>query len=174
MLAVSGMRVGEALGLDREDVDLADGVITGPAHQVRPTKVGSPAPEHHRGAARLRRTTGIGCVRGRRADTFFVSHVGTALDQRGVAKVSAPCPPSAGHPHRDRRTRGYMISDTAWRCDTLIDWQRDGSERRSSAIGVLSAYLGHVSPADTYWYLSAAPELMQLAAARLDALRGRR
>ena len=34
-------------------------------------------------------------------------------------------------------------------------------------IGVLSTYLGHVSPADTYWYLSAAPELMALAADRL-------
>jgi len=36
-------------------------------------------------------------------------------------------------------------------------------------IGVLSAYLGHVHPGDTYWYLSAAPELMALAARRLGA-----
>jgi hypothetical protein len=36
-------------------------------------------------------------------------------------------------------------------------------------ISVLSTYLGHVSPADTYWYLSASPELMALAAERLDA-----
>jgi hypothetical protein len=36
-------------------------------------------------------------------------------------------------------------------------------------IGTLSAYLGHISPADTYWYLSASPELMQLAAQRLHA-----
>ena len=36
-------------------------------------------------------------------------------------------------------------------------------------IGVLSTYLGHVSPADTYWYLSAAPELMALAADRLHS-----
>ena len=35
-------------------------------------------------------------------------------------------------------------------------------------IAVLSTYLGHVAPADTYWYLSATPELMGLAAARLD------
>jgi hypothetical protein len=33
---------------------------------------------------------------------------------------------------------------------------------------VLSTYLGHVNPVGTYWYLSAAPELMGLAAARLD------
>jgi hypothetical protein len=35
-------------------------------------------------------------------------------------------------------------------------------------IAVLSTYLGHVSPADTYWYLTATPELMALAAQRLD------
>jgi hypothetical protein len=35
-------------------------------------------------------------------------------------------------------------------------------------MAVLSTYLGHVHPAGTYWYLSAAPELMELAAARLD------
>jgi integrase/recombinase XerD len=35
-------------------------------------------------------------------------------------------------------------------------------------MAVLSTYLGHVNPAGTYWYLSAVPELMQLAAARLD------
>ena len=37
---------------------------------------------------------------------------------------------------------------------------------------MLSTYLGHVNPAGTYWYLSACPELMGLAAARLDARYG--
>ncbi len=41
-------------------------------------------------------------------------------------------------------------------------------------IAVLSGYLGHVNPAGTYWYLSASPELMALAAARLDARYGAR
>ena len=35
-------------------------------------------------------------------------------------------------------------------------------------LALLATYLGHVSPASTYWYLSAAPELMQLAAQRLQ------
>lgn len=49
---------------------------------------------------------------------------------------------------------------------TLIDWQRSG-ENIDERIITLSTYLGHVSPADTYWYLSASPELMALAADRL-------
>ena len=49
---------------------------------------------------------------------------------------------------------------------TLIDWQRSGVNV-DEHIAVLSTYLGHVSPSDTYWYLSASPELMALAADRL-------
>jgi integrase/recombinase XerD len=49
---------------------------------------------------------------------------------------------------------------------TLIDWQRSG-ENIDERITTLSTYLGHVSPADTYWYLSASPELMALAAERV-------
>ena len=52
--------------------------------------------------------------------------------------------------------------------DTLIRWQRSGVNV-DEHIAVLSTYLGHVAPADTYWYLSAVPELMGLAAERLDA-----
>ena len=50
---------------------------------------------------------------------------------------------------------------------TLIDWHRSGANI-DERIATLSTYLGHISPADTYWYLSASPELMALAAERLD------
>jgi integrase/recombinase XerD len=50
---------------------------------------------------------------------------------------------------------------------TLIEWHRAAIDAESR-MAVLSTYLGHVNPVGTYWYLSAAPELMELAAARLD------
>ena len=50
---------------------------------------------------------------------------------------------------------------------TLIDWHRQGADI-SALLPVLSTYLGHVEPKNTYWYLSAVPELMQLVAARLE------
>jgi hypothetical protein len=56
---------------------------------------------------------------------------------------------------------------------TLIDWQREGADI-PALVPVLSTYLGHVEPANTYWYLSAVPELMQLAAARLEHQHGDR
>jgi integrase len=56
---------------------------------------------------------------------------------------------------------------------TLIDWHRAGLDI-DSRMSVLSTYLGHVNPAGTYWYLSASPELMALAAARLNDRYGTR
>jgi integrase/recombinase XerD len=56
---------------------------------------------------------------------------------------------------------------------TLIDWHRAGLDI-DSRMPVLSTYLGHVNPAGTYWYLSASPELMALAAARLNDRYGAR
>jgi hypothetical protein len=55
---------------------------------------------------------------------------------------------------------------------TLLGWYRDGVDV-GAHMPLLSTYLGHVHPANTYWYLSAAPELLGLVAARLDAATGR-
>jgi hypothetical protein len=50
---------------------------------------------------------------------------------------------------------------------TLLDWYRDGADI-ASRLPLLSAYLGHIDPKGTYWYLDAAPELMAEAARRLE------
>jgi integrase len=51
--------------------------------------------------------------------------------------------------------------------NTLIRWYRHG-ENVGALLPRLSTYLGHLTPGYTYWYLSAAPELLELAAARLE------
>ena len=51
---------------------------------------------------------------------------------------------------------------------TLLEWYRDGVDVQAR-LPLLSTYLGHVNPASTFWYLSAAPELLELVAARLDS-----
>jgi len=50
---------------------------------------------------------------------------------------------------------------------TLLDWYRDGLDVQAR-LPLLSTWLGHVNPASTFWYLTAAPELLALAADRLD------
>ena len=51
---------------------------------------------------------------------------------------------------------------------TLVDWYRDGEDVQAR-LPSLATYLGHVEPRSTYWYLSGAPELLGLAAGRLEA-----
>jgi integrase/recombinase XerD len=51
--------------------------------------------------------------------------------------------------------------------NTLLDWYRDGGDV-ATRLPLLSTYLGHVAPANTYWYLEAAPELLAQAVDRLE------
>ena len=55
--------------------------------------------------------------------------------------------------------------------NTLIRWYREGADVEQR-LPLLSTYMGHISPNSTYWYLSAVPELMQLAASRLEKQMG--
>ncbi|MGH9186622.1 MAG: tyrosine-type recombinase/integrase [Acidimicrobiales bacterium] len=163
---VSGMRVGEAVGLDRDDVDLAAGVITIRQAKFDRTRL---VPLHDTTTAALQ---GYAAERDRLCPApgsvaFFLSSAGSRLNRSDVAKSlrqitvdmglrSATCHPTA---HQLRHSFAVR---------TLIGWQRAGVSI-DERIAALSTYLGHVSPADTYWYLSASPELMEFAAERLDA-----
>ncbi|MEW6470704.1 MAG: tyrosine-type recombinase/integrase [Actinomycetota bacterium] len=166
LLAVSGMRVGEAVGLDRDDVDFDAGVIT-----IRHAKFDRPrlVPLHATTTAALR---AYAAERGRlcptpRSTAFFVSGVGTRLDRSAVAMVLRRITTAMGLRSATVRPTPHQLRHS-FAVRALVDWQRSGV-RVEEHIAVLSTYLGHVSPADTYWYLSASPELMALAAERLDA-----
>jgi integrase/recombinase XerD len=65
-----------------------------------------------------------------------------------------------------RRPRAHDLRHS-FAVRTLLGWYRTGADVQA-LLPRLSTYLGHVEPASTYWYLSAAPELMALAAQRLE------
>ncbi|HZA79459.1 MAG TPA: tyrosine-type recombinase/integrase [Acidimicrobiales bacterium] len=173
LLAVSGLRIGEALRLDRDDVDLQAGVL-----RVRQTKFGKTreVPLHPStvdalaGYARRRDEL---CCRPR-DPSFFVSTAGTRLlycnahlawlDLVRRAGLKARSPRCRPRPHDLRH--GFAVR-------TLLGWYRSGVDVEAH-MPLLSTYLGHVHPANTYWYLSAAPELLALVAARLDSADGAR
>lgn len=166
LLAASGLRVGEALRLTREDVDLADGLV-----KIRHTKFDRDrlVPLHPSLTDALVNFTACRDRLSRRArtDTFFVSSVGTALRYNAVHATFVSLLASAGLPTAtSTRPRIHDLRHSL-AVNTLIGWQRDGLDV-ASRLPVLSTYLGHVSPASTYWYLTAVPELMQLAAVRLE------
>ena len=171
LLATCGMRVGEAVGLDRDDVDLQAGVIT-----IRHAKFDRPrlVPLHPTVTEALSRYAAERdrlCPRPR-ARAFFVSSAGTRLDRSGVGKTLRKITTSLGMRTETVHPRAHDLRHS-FAVDTLIRWQHSGLSV-DEHIATLSTYLGHVSPADTYWYLSASPELMGLAAQRLHTRYGGR
>ncbi len=167
LLAVTGMRVGEVISLRRENVDLVAGVIT---IQEQHAKLGRSrlVPLHPSATDALRSYAEKRdrlCSRPRAA-AFFPTSLGTPLDHSGVRKVFVQITTALGLRTATVRPRMHDLRHS-YAVHTLIRWQRSGE--LAGHIGALSTYLGHVSPADTYWYLSATPELMELAADRLHA-----
>jgi len=167
LLWVTGMRIGEALWLDNGDVDLVHGVLT-----VREAKFNKSRelPVHETTVRALH-------AYAKRRDqlcpdaatsAFFVSAAGTRVlycnfhlgfqelvRRAGIEARSASCRP---RPHDLRHSFAVR---------RLIAWYRDGHDVEAR-LPRLSTYLGHVHPANTYWYLSGAPELLGLAAERLE------
>ena len=165
LLSVSGLRICEALGLTLDDVDLDEGILT-----ISSTKFGKSrlVPLHATTVAvmadyRGRREHVLG---GRRVPRWFVNARGGPLGydtvRRAFHRLTAglPSQPGRARPRlHDLRHRFALV--------TVVNWYRDGHDVQRR-LPVLSAFLGHVQVSDTYWYLSACPELMQEAARRLD------
>lgn len=165
LLAATGMRCGEALALARSDVDLAEGLVTVrhakfdrmrlvPLHRSVTAELGAYA------TRRDRLCPGPSC------DRFFVSVTGRPLRRGDAEAIFRDITTAVGLRTDSVHPRMHDLRHTL-AVRTLIDGHRSG-EDISSLLPVLSTYLGHVEPANTYWYLSAVPELMQLAAARLE------
>ncbi len=164
LLAVSGMRVGEAIALTREDVDVDAGLIT--IHAAKPDRPRL-VPLHLSATEALRR---YASERDRlcpapRSRAFFLSSAGTAVHKSGLGTTFRQITTRIGIRTEVVRPRIHDLRHR-FAVQTLIDWQRSGI-KIDEQIATLSTYLGHVSPADTYWYLSASPELMALTADRL-------
>jgi integrase len=167
LLAVTGMRVSEPLGLDREEVDLTKGMLI-----IRQTKFGKSRliPLHASTCgvlgqyAALRDRTFPSPV----TPAFFISERGTRLSQSTVRRMFVNLTGGMGLRSATGRT-GPRIHDLRHRfaIRTLCRLYRAGKdvERHMTA---LATYLGHVNAVSTYWYLSATPELLLLASARLD------
>jgi len=171
LLAVSGMRVGEALHLTREDVDLRSGVL-----QIRDAKFDRErlVPLHPSTTDRLRTYAHSRdqWTSSARSSAFFVSGTGAALKYNLVHDSFVELTTGLGLRTASVQPRIHDLRHS-FTVQTLLDWYRAGVDVNGRMI-VLSTYLGHVHPAGTYWYLSAAPELMELAAARLTSHAGAR
>jgi integrase/recombinase XerD len=170
LLSATGMRVGEAIRLDRTDVDWAEGVLL-----VRNSKFGKSrqVPVLASTLEALGRYADVrdGLCPKPSAPSFFVSARGTQVIYQVVQQIFRRlCDVTGVGAGSASRPRVHDLRHT-FAVTTLLRWYRAG-EDVEARLPTLSTYLGHRDPRSTYWYLSAAPELLALAAGRLELSRG--
>lgn len=167
LLAVTGIRVSEAIALERSNVDLGEGLLT-----IHGSKFGKSrhVPLHPITQAALRSyAKRRDAYLGSRCGThFFVATRGGRLHYSCVHSVFLRLSREIGL-RRPGDLGGPRIHDFRHRfaIRTLLGWYRDGIDVEQQ-LPALSTFLGHTCVRDTYWYLSACPELMEEAARRLD------
>jgi integrase len=167
LLAATGLRVGEALRLDRTDLDQNSGVF-----QIRRSKFGKSrlVPAHrtvlealfhfaaHRDQLRPKLSS----------PSFFIANRGSRLIYPTVSQTFRMVCDAAGVGAGTAVAPRIHDLRHSFAVHCLVRWYRDGVDVQSR-LQWLSTYLGHRDPRSTYWYLSAAPELLAHAVERLES-----
>jgi integrase len=167
LLAVTGMRVGEAINLDRQDFDARNGTLIIRRAKFNKTRE---VPLHPTTVASLKhylaRRNRAPCAE--RTSALFISPTGSRLLYCNIQWTFQRLLHKAGLVPRTSRCRP-RIHDLrhAFSVNSLLEAYQDGSDTQQR-LTLLSTYLGHINPAATYWYLSAAPELLAKAVERLE------
>lgn len=168
LLACTGLRFGEAAGLDRDAVDTARALLLVrcgkngrsrhvPIHASTAEALSAYAARRDQLCPRPATTSFFVSTRGGRLPDSSVQYVFaklrrmTGLDQCGHGRV----------PRLHDLRHGFIVH-------TMLAWHRDGVDVQAR-LPLLSTYVGHVDPKATYWYQQAVPELLALAARRLEA-----
>ena len=172
LIAVTGLRISEALGLDPADLEVESGIL-----HVRQGKLGKERllPLDHSVVQRLE---SYGRERdrllGRRPGAFFVTCEGHRLGDCSARYNFAHVCQQIGLREPQlylRHGRGPRIHDLrhTFAVRTMLNWYRSGKDVSREMIK-LTTWLGHASPANTYWYLEAVPELLELASSRITGV----
>jgi integrase/recombinase XerD len=173
LLATCGLRVSEAIALDTTDLDCEEDLLV-----IRETKFGKSrlVPLHATTKAAL---VGYIALRDQTCvhplcPALLVSTAGTRLHHSNVGLTFAQLAQRVGITRRSAACRPRLHDlRHSFAIATVLDWYRTGADV-PAMMPRLATYLGHTDPKHTYWYLSAAPELMALAGYRLDAYLGGR
>lgn len=171
LLSVTGLRLSEALNLDDGDVDLNEGLLTIRESKWRKSHL---VPIHATTVQKLAlyRRERDRLQPKRAIPAFFVLNNGhrpkvLAAEReflRVARRIGLRGPAGTKGPYLHDMRHSFAVK-------TLLGWYRSGTDVERH-LPELSTYLGHSRVAYTYWYLSAEPELLQLAATRLDQLKG--
>jgi len=167
LLIVTGARVGELIRLDRDHVDWQEGVLViwdSKYAKSRELALHPSTLDALRGYAAQRDRSGPAST----TASFFMSSTGTRLAYATVQQTFSRLVRHAGLAPRSDRCRPRLHDMRhSFAVRTVLGWYRDGVDVQAR-LPWLSTYMGHSNPACTYWYLSAVPELLALAAERRE------
>jgi site-specific recombinase XerD len=169
LLAVTGMRVSEPIALDLSDVDLTQNVLT-----VRETKFGKSRliPIHSSTARKLEEYSQLRdrLLLSKKSSAFFLSERGERLSQSTIRRTFIKLSRGIGLRAADD-SHGPRINDIrhTFTVKTIIKMYQTGVDVEHH-MPELATYLGHTHVNDTYWYISAVPELLSLASSRLTKI----
>ena len=165
LLTVTGMRVGELVGLDREDVDLEEGVLLVKKAKLDRRRLIPVRPSTVKALQRYVRHRDKACPK-TKTTSFFVSEAGTRLRAGTIRwnfnKLS--CQIGLRHPSDSSGPRIHDMRHT-FAVHMMQNWYRQGKSVEK-LLPQLAMYLGHRNLNCTYWYMTATPELLKLAAER--------
>ncbi len=171
LLAVTGMRVAEALTLDCEAVDVQNRIITIYQSKFRKSRY---IPIHKSTAEVLKHYCKYRrrCFPDLTTPRFFIDHKGQALAERRVRHVFHARLAQIGLTRSEGRNPRIIDLRHTFAVKTLLRWYKQGVSV-DQCIPLLATYLGHVKPTNTYWYLTATPQLLQLVVSRCKAYKKR-
>ena len=173
LLASTGVRIGEALALRNSDVDLKTGMLS--IHQAKFGK-SRQVPIHPSTLDALRRYCGMRDLYAQRSEPDGAFFIGTRGRRRGL-------PLGDRQVHRifselrkqlDWHNRGTHLSTRihdlrhTFIVRRIVQWQAMGVDIDQAMLS-LSTYVGHAKASNTYWYMSAVPQMMEVAASRFES-----
>lgn len=167
LLAVTGMRISECINLDNKDVDLESGILTIHGTKFNKSRL---IPVHISTRDKLRKYSRLRdkiCPISQ-SPNFFVTGRGTRVPGDMVRRWFAVLSHQIGL-RNPGDSYGPRIHDLRHKfaIKTMLGWYRSGINVEQNTVA-LATYLGHSTINHTYWYISATPELLQLAALRLE------
>jgi integrase len=170
LIAVTGLRVNEALKLDDDDVNLKEGMLTVRRAKNRKSRFVpiSPGATERLTAYRAERNRILGA---QRTSFFRLENGARPTDCCARYNFAAVCQRIGlrqPQPFK-KHGRGPRIHDLrhTFAVRTMMDWYRRGLDPEREMLK-LSTYLGHARPELTYWYIEAIPELLRLACERAE------
>jgi len=173
LLRATGMRVSELTLLKNEDVHMDEGYLFINSSKFKKSRIVPLHPTVIEELSKYREFIAKKLGNRSESDYYFISSYGHKFNTRAFEyafKLIRQALYTKVITDNSRKIRLYDLRHT-FACETVRHWLESGVDVNQK-LYLLSTYMGHVKPEDTYWYLSATPELLAISCARYEAAFG--